>query len=80
MLQQTSNGGIVPASPQQNGTISDSGGLQSNGNIITEPDEDVSETNTEDTENIGPPKVIMDQTNQDIIRLIGQHLRAVGLE
>lgn len=31
------------------------------------------------SQNIDPPK-IMDKTNQDIVRLIGQHLKTVGLK
>lgn len=79
-MQQTSNGGAVSAAPQQNGTVSDSGGLQSNGNITSEPDGDINESNNEETDNSVPAKVIMDQTNQDIVRLIGQHLKTVGLK
>lgn len=29
---------------------------------------------------VGPAAVTMDETNQDIVRLIGQHLKTVGLK
>lgn len=77
-MQQASNGGAVSSGPQQNGATSDSGGAQTNGNISTETD-DVNGINGEASPSTGPPK-IMDKTNQDIVRLIGQHLKTVGLE
>lgn len=78
-MQQASNGGPVSSSPQQNGGTSDSGGPQTNGNISTETDNDVNGINGEASPSLGPPKT-MDKTNQDIVRLIGQHLKTVGLE
>lgn len=78
MQQQTSNGG-VSSGLQQNGSKADSGGLHTNGNLLPEPDSDVNGVNGEINQSLGPPK-IMDKTNQDIVRLIGQHLKTVGLE
>lgn len=77
-MQQTSNSG-VSSGLQQNGSKTDSGGPHANGNLLLESDSDVNGVNGEITQNLGPPK-IMDKTNQDIVRLIGQHLRTVGLE
>ena len=77
-MQQASNGGAV-SSGQQNGATSDSGGPQTNGNLSTETDIDANRVNGEASPSLGPPK-IMDKTNQDIVRLIGQHLKTVGLE
>lgn len=78
MQQQTSNGGIS-SGLQQNGGTADSGGPHANGNMIPESDGDINGVNGETNQNLGPPKV-MDKTNQDIVRLIGQHLKTVGLE
>lgn len=76
--QQTSNGGIS-SGLQQNGGTADSGGPHANGNMIPDSDSDINGVNGETNQNLGPPK-IMDKTNQDIVRLIGQHLKTVGLE
>lgn len=73
-MQQASNGG-----PQQNGATSEGGGNHSNGNSLLRCDGDVNGVNGESNQTPGPPK-IMDKTNQDIVRLIGQHLKTVGLE
>lgn len=78
MQQQTSNGGIS-SGLQQNGSTADSGGPHANGNMIPESDNDINSVNGETNQNLGPPK-IMDKTNQDIVRLIGQHLKTVGLK
>lgn len=78
MQQQASNGG-VSSGLQQNGAKADSGGPHANGNLLPESDSDVNGVNGEINPNLGPPK-IMDKTNQDIVRLIGQHLKTVGLE
>lgn len=78
MQQQTSNGGIS-SGLQQNGSTADSGGPHANGNMIPESDNDINGVNGETNQNLGPPK-IMDKTNQDIVRLIGQHLKTVGLK
>lgn len=75
---QGSNGGAISPGNQQNGTILDSGGAQTNGNITTETDNDTAVTNGVEVETL--PTKIMDKTNQDIVRLIGQHLKTVGLE
>ncbi|XP_058809219.1 WD repeat-containing protein 26 isoform X2 [Phymastichus coffea] len=90
MQQQQSSANGAPlevvASPgsQQNGTVcADSGGggtHTTNGNLIAETDGDAVEVNGKDTETSVVPVKIMDQTNQDIVRLIGQHLKAVGLD
>ncbi|XP_020287837.1 WD repeat-containing protein 26 isoform X2 [Pseudomyrmex gracilis] len=77
-MQQTSNSG-VSSGLQQNGSKTDSGGPHANGNLLLESDSDVNGVNGEITQSLGPPK-IMDKTNQDIVRLIGQHLRTVGLD
>lgn len=78
MQQQAANSG-VSSGLQQNGDTADSGGSQiANGNLLPETDGDVSGVNGETNPNSGPPK--MDKTNQDIVRLIGQHLKTVGLE
>lgn len=77
MQQQGANGAVVSPGTQQNGIVVDSGGIHTNGNI-TEADGDAVEINGEGNEII--PTKIMDKTNQDIVRLIGQHLKAVGLE
>jgi len=77
MQQQASNGG-VSSGLQQNGAKTDSGGLHANGNLL-ESDSDINSVNRERNQSLGPPK-IMDKTNQDIVRLIGQHLKTVGLE
>jgi hypothetical protein len=78
MMQQGANGAAVSPGMQQNGTVSDSGGAQTNGNIAAEADGEAAEVNGEEPENL--PAKIMDKTNQDIVRLIGQHLKTVGLE
>lgn len=79
MQQQAANSG-VSSGLQQNGDTADSGGSQiANGNLLPETDNDVSGVNGEANPSSGPPK-IMDKTNQDIVRLIGQHLKTVGLE
>lgn len=78
MQQQASNGG-VSSGLQQNGATADTGGPQANGNVIPESDNDINGVNGETNSSLGPPK-IMDKTNQDIVRLIGQHLKTVGLE
>ena len=78
MMQQGANGAVVSPGTQQNGTVLDSGGVQTNGNITAETDGDAGEVNGEGTETITTK--IMDKTNQDIVRLIGQHLKTVGLE
>lgn len=75
---QGSNGGAIAQGNQQNGTILDSGGAQTNGNITTETDGDPAVTNGVEVETL--PVKIMDKTNQDIVRLIGQHLKTVGLK
>ncbi|KAJ8669841.1 hypothetical protein QAD02_001100 [Eretmocerus hayati] len=79
-VQQGANGAVLQSALQQNGTILDSSGslLCTNGNITAEPDGETSELNGEQTECL--PIKIMDKTNQDIVRLIGQHLRTVGLD
>lgn len=69
--QQTSNGGIS-SGLQQNGGTADSGGPHANGNMIPDSDSNINGVNGETNQNLGPPK-IMDKTNQDIVRLIGQH-------
>ncbi|KAI4486653.1 hypothetical protein M0804_006023 [Polistes exclamans] len=78
MQQQASNGG-VSSGLQQNGATADTGGPQANGNVIPESDNDINGVNGETNPSLGPPK-IMDKTNQDIVRLIGQHLKTVGLD
>lgn len=79
MQQQAANSG-VSSGLQQNGDTADSGGSQiANGNLLPEADGDVGGVNGETNQGSGPPK-IMDKTNQDIVRLIGQHLKTVGLE
>lgn len=78
MQQQASNGG-VSSGLQQNGATADTGGPHANGNVIPESDNDINGVNGETNPNLGPPK-IMDKTNQDIVRLIGQHLKTVGLD
>ncbi|XP_011137847.1 WD repeat-containing protein 26 isoform X1 [Harpegnathos saltator] len=79
MQQQAANSG-VSSGLQQNGDTADSGGSQiANGNLLPETDNDVSGVNGEANPSSGPPK-IMDKTNQDIVRLIGQHLKTVGLD
>ncbi|XP_032671548.1 WD repeat-containing protein 26 isoform X3 [Odontomachus brunneus] len=79
MQQQAANSG-VSSGLQQNGDTADSGGSQiANGNLLADTDNDVSGVNGEANPSSGPPK-IMDKTNQDIVRLIGQHLKTVGLE
>lgn len=78
-MQQASNGAAVSNVPQQNGANPDSSGSHANGNAIPHCDGDVNGVNGESNQAVGPPKV-MDKTNQDIVRLIGQHLKAVGLE
>ncbi|XP_076231171.1 WD repeat-containing protein 26 isoform X1 [Calliopsis andreniformis] len=78
MQQQTSNGGISSGLRQNRGTA-DSGGPHANGNMVPETDGDINGVNGETNQNLGPPK-IMDKTNQDIVRLIGQHLKTVGLD
>ncbi|KAL6438733.1 hypothetical protein ACFW04_004609 [Cataglyphis niger] len=78
MQQQASNGG-VSSGLQQNGSKADSGGLHANGSLLPESDGDVNNVNGEINQSLGPPK-IMDKTNQDIVRLIGQHLKTVGLD
>lgn len=79
MMQQTSNGATVSNVPQQNGAATDSGGSHANGNSMPRCDSDINGMNGQSNQALGPPK-IMDKTNQDIVRLIGQHLKAVGLE
>ena len=78
MMQQGANGAAVSPGTQQNGTVSDSGGAHTNGNITAETDGETADVNGEETESI--PTKVMDKTNQDIVRLIGQHLKTVGLE
>ncbi|KAK0181661.1 hypothetical protein PV327_003928 [Microctonus hyperodae] len=79
MMQQTSNGATVSNVPQQNGAATDSGGSHANGNSMPRCDSDINGMNGQSNQALGPPK-IMDKTNQDIVRLIGQHLKAVGLD
>lgn len=76
--QQGANGAAVSPGAQQNGTVSDSGGAHTNGNIAAETDGEAGELNGEETETM--PAKAMDKTNQDIVRLIGQHLKTVGLQ
>ncbi|XP_046415658.1 WD repeat-containing protein 26 isoform X2 [Neodiprion virginianus] len=78
-MQQASNGVSAPPGPQQNGASADSGGPHSNGNITLGPDSDLNSMNREANRASETPKV-MDKTNQDIVRLIGQHLKTVGLD
>ncbi|KAG5321539.1 WDR26 protein, partial [Acromyrmex heyeri] len=78
MQQQASNGG-VSSGLQQNGAKADSGGPHANGNLLPESDNDINGVNGDINQSLGPPK-IMDKTNQDIVRLIGQHLKTVGLD
>lgn len=76
-MQQPANGS---QGTQQNGANVDTGGEHAaNGNTSPRCDGDVNGVNGENNQAPGPPKV-MDKTNQDIVRLIGQHLKAVGLE
>lgn len=78
-MQQASNGVTAPPGPQQNGASSDAGGPHTNGNVVPEPDGNINGINGEENGATITPKV-MDKTNQDIVRLIGQHLKTVGLE
>ncbi|XP_025995831.1 WD repeat-containing protein 26 isoform X1 [Solenopsis invicta] len=78
MQQQASNGG-VSSGLQQNGAKADSSGPHTNGNLLPESDSDINGVNGDINQSLGPPK-IMDKTNQDIVRLIGQHLKTVGLD
>lgn len=79
-MQQGANGAAVSPGTQQNGTATDSSGAHTNGNIAAETDGDGAEVNGEESESGTPLPKIMDKTNQDIVRLIGQHLKTVGLE
>ncbi|CAB0035689.1 unnamed protein product [Trichogramma brassicae] len=86
MQQQGANGAAVsPSNNQQNGTLSDTGGggggcvPTTNGNMITETDGETGEQLNGDVNPTISTKII-DKTNQDIVRLIGQHLRTVGLD
>lgn len=78
-MQQASNGVTAPPGSQQNGASADTGGPHTNGNVVPGPDGDLNGVNGEAN---GPPDApkVMDKTNQDIVRLIGQHLKTVGLE
>lgn len=78
---QASNGSQSTTGLQQNGANPDTGGTahSANGNTLPRCDADVNGVNGDNNNALGPPK-IMDKTNQDIVRLIGQHLKAVGLE
>ncbi|XP_012253307.1 WD repeat-containing protein 26 isoform X1 [Athalia rosae] len=78
-MQQASNGVSAPPGPQQNGASADTGGPHTNGNIVPGTDGDLNGLNSEANGASDTPKV-MDETNQDIVRLIGQHLKTVGLD
>ncbi|PIK36157.1 putative WD repeat-containing protein 26-like [Apostichopus japonicus] len=68
--------GDVPSRLETNGTSDDRDGFATNGDASTESDEEIL-GNGFSCESMGPKKQLS-RSEQDIVRLIGQHLRGLG--
>lgn len=70
--------GDVPSRLETNGTSDDRDGFATNGDASTESDEEIL-GNGFSCESMGPKKQLS-RSEQDIVRLIGQHLRGLGFK